>query len=228
MFFISETFPRLCVATSHSDATDWHSLWCQHTWPVSWRRDCVLIIEVARRRHDVIIRLVKLLFSCLKLHWRHFLDCLFEELSRFLHLIHIVVRCILNLRFEKLLALRVVVHTWLAANHRGEFVLHRHSRKLWLVWRFDNHSLPSYRDARGAWLLLHPRSHLPGLLVLTISVSCHSIDIIPVVAQENIIVVFLHLVLGHQAVKLLFIVLMDVHWYLAAMLALVVIWVSVV
>lgn len=229
MFFISETFSSFCVSTSHSDATDWHSLWCQDTWPVSGRCDCILIIEMARRRHDV-IRLMKFsCFSWLELHWWDFLNhIVFEELSRFLHVIHIVCfRRILNLRFEKLLALRIVVHTRLA-NHRREFTLHRDSRELRLVWRVDYHSLPSYRDSRSAWLLLHARSHLARLLIFIIAIASQAIDLISIVTQENIIVVVLHLVLGHKAVKLLFVVLVDVHRYLAAMLALVVIWIPIV
>ena len=59
------------------------------------------------------------------------------------------------------------------------------------------------------------------MLVIEV-VTADPIDIIPIIAQENVIVILLHLVLGHEVVEPLLLGLMDVHGHLADVLALVV------
>ena len=167
---------------------------------------------MTRRGHDA-IRLIK--FSRFKLYrWHFLLKVIFEELSRFLHMTHIVVRRILNLWFEKLLALGVVIHARLT-DHWRKLILHGDSWKLRLIWRFDYHS-----HSLSTWLLVNARSHLTRLLVVE-SISTHPIDIISIVAQEDIIIVVLHLVFGHQVVEPLLLSFVDIDRNLTAMLALV-------
>jgi hypothetical protein len=139
-------------------------------------------------------------FSFIQLYrQRHYR--IFKELARSLHLIKIWW----NLRFEKLLrsGLLILINP---SNLRRKLLLHRDPRELRLIRWFNNHPFSLQRNLRH--LIIVP--HMNRLLIIVIiNISQH---IIPIIAQENIIIIILiSFVLSHYIIKLFFVVLMDIN-----------------